>query len=204
MLILACLTTAIYCFVLSRRLRSLSGLDEGIGLQIKQMNTALEEMRTAIKTTRASAKTASDRLARDVAEARLTAQRLNQLVQDAGSTSAADTKVDQAPSVRPKSAKTPALEPDEDMSGEDSHGGSQADQASRDNPEPDELPDEIAFDDARLSIEPNSDPFAGMANADPEQDTPDALEPDEEPDFDDIGEAKQQSTKLMKVERMAL
>ncbi len=191
-LIIACLTTAIYCFVLSRRLRSLSGLDEGIGLQIKQMNVALEEVRAAIKTTRASAKTASDRLSREVAEARLTAQRLNQLLQEASGSSNGAV------------AKTGSMRRRQPPTGADQEGIRRDDAETSTAPalDDDELPEEIAFDDARLSIEPDTDPFAGLPKDENQKNDP--PEPADDEEFEDLDEAEPQSKKLMKVERMAL
>ncbi len=197
-LIIACLTTAIYCFVLSRRLRSLSGLDEGIGLQIKQMNTALEEMRAAIKTTRASAKTASDRLSREVAEARLTAQRLNQLLQQTSGTEGVPDPLGDLPGEhkgRP-SAPSGAVRKNKNGKPVKSSAAGQADEET--------LPEEIAFDDASLSIEPDSDPFGEMSANSGSAKENHHRESVEDDDFDDLDAAEPQSKKLMKVERMAL
>ena len=69
-LILTCLTTAIYCFVLSRRLQKLSNTDEGIGQQIKQLSSALKETRAAQRDLQSGAKAASDQLLRDIAGAK--------------------------------------------------------------------------------------------------------------------------------------
>lgn len=78
-LILTCLTTAVYCYVLSRRLARLSNTDEGIGKQITQMNAGLEETRAAVKELRVTGKTASEALAREVAQARKVAAQLSRL-----------------------------------------------------------------------------------------------------------------------------
>lgn len=82
-LIFTCLTTAVYCYVLSARLKRLSKTDEGIGQQIAQLNAALEETRTALKDIRASAKTASDRLTRETGQAKKVAAALAKRVADA-------------------------------------------------------------------------------------------------------------------------
>lgn len=78
-LILTCLTTALYCYVLSRRLSRLSNTDEGIGKQITQMNAGLEETRSAVKEIKATSKAASEALTREVAQARKIATQLSRL-----------------------------------------------------------------------------------------------------------------------------
>lgn len=82
-LIVTCLTTAIYCYVLSARLRRLSNTDEGIGQQIAQLNSTLEETRSTLKEVRASAKTASDRLTRETGQANKVAAVLAKRVAEA-------------------------------------------------------------------------------------------------------------------------
>ena len=47
-LIATCLTTAIYCLVLSRRLKRLTSTDDGIGQQILRLNKVLEETKAAV------------------------------------------------------------------------------------------------------------------------------------------------------------
>jgi len=80
LLIATCFTTAIYCFVLSRRLRRLSNTEVGIGRQIKALNKALEETRGALGEIRTTAGGASERLARDVATAHRQATQLARLI----------------------------------------------------------------------------------------------------------------------------
>lgn len=88
-LILTCLTTALYCYVLSRRLHKLSNTDEGIGQQIKQMNAALEETRGAQRDMNTQAKAASDKLMREVASARKAAKDMAARLEEATVTIAA-------------------------------------------------------------------------------------------------------------------
>lgn len=78
-LIVTCLTTAVYCYVLSRRLTRLSNTDEGIGKQIAQLNAGLEDTRAAVKEIRTTTKAASEKLAREVAHARKIATQLSRL-----------------------------------------------------------------------------------------------------------------------------
>lgn len=67
LLIVICLTTALYCHVLSRRLRILADTKSGLGQQILQMNERLEDTRGAITETRHAAKTATEKLGKDIA-----------------------------------------------------------------------------------------------------------------------------------------
>lgn len=69
-LVVTCLTAAVYCYVLSVRLRRLSNTNEGIGHQIAQLNAAVEETRAANDELRSAAKAASERLAKESAQAR--------------------------------------------------------------------------------------------------------------------------------------
>lgn len=82
-LIVTCLTTAVYCYVLSRRLTKLSSTDEGIGKQIAQLNAGLEDTRAAVKEIRATTKSASEKLTREVAHARKIATQLSRLNENA-------------------------------------------------------------------------------------------------------------------------
>ena len=108
-LILTCLTTAIYCFVLSRRLQKLSNTDEGIGQQIKQLSSALKETRKAQRDLQDGAKAASDQLLREIAGAKQSAKALT------GSNEAAQALIAkleqlQADALRGYSAVEPAAE----------------------------------------------------------------------------------------------
>ncbi|MEM7060679.1 MAG: DUF6468 domain-containing protein [Pseudomonadota bacterium] len=106
-LIVTCLTTAIYCYVLSRRLTKLSNTDEGIGRQIAQLNAGLEDTRSAVKEIRATTKAASDKLTREVAHARKIATQLSRLNERALETSRRSYQAEPLapqPTVQPKSA----------------------------------------------------------------------------------------------------
>lgn len=71
------LTAALYCYVLSQRLRRLSDAESGIGAQIAALNKALEETRSGLAETRrgvaearASVRNASEALSVEVEAAR--------------------------------------------------------------------------------------------------------------------------------------
>jgi hypothetical protein len=136
-----------------------------------------------------------------VAEARLTAQRLNQLLQQAG-----DMPVEKAAKVGlsiEKARSAVGADEVEDLARvaevqAPQQSGSQAETLEED----DDSLEEIAFDDERLSIEPESDPFAGLTTEEDDEAEPDEATDDEE--FEDLDHAEPRSKKLMKVERMAL
>ena len=100
LLIATCLTAALYCFILSRRLKKLTSTEDGIGQQILQLNGALEETRTAVKDIRGTAKAASDRLSREVQNARRSAQELQRLTEAAQQI--LDTSRETTPAPAPK------------------------------------------------------------------------------------------------------
>ncbi|MEM9147644.1 MAG: hypothetical protein AAGC57_15765 [Pseudomonadota bacterium] len=108
------LTAALYCFVLSRRLRRLSDAETGIGVQIHALNKALEETRAGLAETRrgvaearASVRNASEALGVEVEAARRETQMLT-----AARTAALDAlaMVDQA-KARPAPTSAPAPAP---------------------------------------------------------------------------------------------
>jgi len=77
LLIATALTAALYCLVLSQRLRRLTDARAGVGAQIAELSRVLEETRAAVADTRkglaesrASARNAGDALAREIATAR--------------------------------------------------------------------------------------------------------------------------------------
>lgn len=109
-LILTCLTTAVYCYVLSRRLARLSNTDEGIGKQISQMNAGLEETRAAVKELRVTGKTASEALAREVAQARKIASQLSRL-NEAAAAGMATNRYDATPAEEPTDTSDDSAEP---------------------------------------------------------------------------------------------
>ena len=83
LLIATCLTAAMYCVVLSRRLARFSDTKTGIGQQISQLNEILEETRTTIKESHSGARAVSERLSRDLATARKASQDLSNLIERA-------------------------------------------------------------------------------------------------------------------------
>lgn len=83
LLIATCLTAALYCIVLSRRLARFSDTKSGIGEQISQLNAILEETRTTIKDSHGVAKTVSDRLSRDLAGSKKASHDLAALIERA-------------------------------------------------------------------------------------------------------------------------
>lgn len=79
LLIATCLTAAVYCFVLARRLKRFSSTEEGIGQQILQLTRTLEETRAALKEAQAGAKAETEALAREVVQARKLAAQLRSM-----------------------------------------------------------------------------------------------------------------------------
>lgn len=83
LLIGTCLTAGLYCFILSRRLKSFARTDKGIGKQILQMNQSLEEMKMALKEAQGGARAASEALGREVAQSRKVSTQLMNLIANA-------------------------------------------------------------------------------------------------------------------------
>ena len=86
LLVATCLTAALYCIVLSRRLSRFSDTESGIGKQISQLNAILDETRTTTKESHAGAKSVSDRLSRDLSGAKKAIQDLSALIERAEAT----------------------------------------------------------------------------------------------------------------------
>lgn len=83
LLIATCVTAALYCIVLSRRLARFSDTKSGIGQQIAQLNSILEETRANVRDSQSGAKSVSDRLARDLAGAKKSSKDLTALIERA-------------------------------------------------------------------------------------------------------------------------
>jgi len=83
LLILTCLTTALYCHVLNRRLQRLANTDQGIGEQIKRMNEVLAETQRAQRDIHDGAKAASDKLLREITASKRIAKELKAQLDDA-------------------------------------------------------------------------------------------------------------------------
>lgn len=83
LLIATCLTAAVYCFVLARRLKRFTSTEEGVGQQILQLNKTLEETRAALKEAQSGAKAEAEKLAREVVQARKLAAQLRSMTEHA-------------------------------------------------------------------------------------------------------------------------
>lgn len=83
LLIGTCLTAGLYCFILSRRLKSFARTDKGVGKQILQMNQSLEEIKMALKEAQGGARAASEALGREVAQSRKVSTQLMNLIANA-------------------------------------------------------------------------------------------------------------------------
>lgn len=93
LLIATALTAALYCLVLSQRLRKLTDSQSGIPAQIQSLNKALEETKAALDETRngiadarGTAKKATESLAREVWIAKQTAAELDRACTEAETT----------------------------------------------------------------------------------------------------------------------
>ena len=114
LLIATCLTTALYCLVLSRRLRRLSDTGDGLGQQIVRLNTLLEETRVSVGEIRATARTASDQLAREIAAAKREGGLLQRQIRRARSGAAAPQDPVADAESEPPNRRTNAGSPQED------------------------------------------------------------------------------------------
>lgn len=90
LLIATALTAALYCLVLSRRLRRLTDTEAGMGAQIAELSRVLGETRTAVSDTRrglaetrSAARNATDTLSREVALARETVTEIRKATAEA-------------------------------------------------------------------------------------------------------------------------
>lgn len=213
LLIVTCLTTAIYCFVLSRRLQKLSNTDEGIGQQIAQFNAALDETRSASTEIKGEAQRASDRLIKEVGAARKIAAKLQ-------------AQIEAARAIKPPSYEAAPIEEREMMP---EPAPSEPEPASEKQESVVELPDEIEVptlgempeenfdeDEADLAID-EFDELEGeqqlgfLPNVDigTEDDTDDTDDVADQPIEDVVTEQTVRSENvdengLLKVERMAL
>ena len=90
LLIATALTAALYCLVLSRRLRRLTDTEAGMGAQIAELSRVLGETRTAVSDTRrglaetrSAARNATDTLSREVALGRETVAEMRKATAEA-------------------------------------------------------------------------------------------------------------------------
>lgn len=80
LLILAGFAAAIYCLVLSRRIRRLTNAGEGIGAEIENLNRSVSEVQEATKRANRAAEEASKKLAEEVRNANTVTAKLERLV----------------------------------------------------------------------------------------------------------------------------
>ncbi|MGG7565024.1 hypothetical protein ACQ5SO_02540 [Rhodovulum sp. DZ06] len=80
LLIGAAVTAAIYCHVLSRRLRKLGDLDKGLGGAVAALSRQADDLRKAMETARKSANEQTRELAKRTARAEAAAGRLEILI----------------------------------------------------------------------------------------------------------------------------
>ncbi|MEM6438976.1 MAG: hypothetical protein AAF763_04645, partial [Pseudomonadota bacterium] len=80
LLIAAALTAALYCHVLSRRLRRLRDMDGGVGAAIAAMSDQVDALRGALAAARSQSAAASRSMAETTARAEAAAARLELLI----------------------------------------------------------------------------------------------------------------------------
>ncbi|MEO0623488.1 MAG: hypothetical protein AAF183_14830 [Pseudomonadota bacterium] len=159
------LTAALYCFVLSRRLRRLSDAETGIGSQIHALNKALEETRSGLSETRrgvaearASVRNASESLAVEVEAARREVQLLASARTAAMDTLALIDAVNKEAKTAEPAAQEPAPKPEAVAKPVETPPPPEQVVEHEDIPDwPDgvvDLPDEDAADAAFLAAEP--------------------------------------------------
>lgn len=110
LLIGAAVTAAIYCHVLSRRLRKLGELDKGLGGAVAALSRQADDLRKAMETARKSANEQTRELAKRTARAEAAAGRLEILI---AAMHDAESRLPR-PLVRaaaPKEEEAPELEP---------------------------------------------------------------------------------------------
>ncbi|MEO0993974.1 MAG: hypothetical protein AAFU49_03525 [Pseudomonadota bacterium] len=162
------LTAALYCFVLSRRLRRLSDAETGIGSQIHALNKALEETRSGLSETRrgvaearASVRNASESLAVEVEAARREVQLLASARTAAMDTLALIDAVNKEAKTAEPAAQEPAPKPEAFAKPVETPPPPEQVVEHEDIPDwPDgvvDLPDEDAADAAFLAAEPTAE-----------------------------------------------
>ena len=82
-LVLAATAAGLYCLVLSRRLRSLSQLDGGLGEAISCMSARVDEMNAALSTAKTSTEQSANQLRIQSEAAEMASQRLEALLKAA-------------------------------------------------------------------------------------------------------------------------
>lgn len=104
LLLLAAIVAALYCYVLSRRLQRLSGLEGGLGQAITGLSERVDQMSGALDLAKRSTEAASTELSLRIAEAEKTASALKALVESASAAQAALTRLDDAARTGEKSS----------------------------------------------------------------------------------------------------
>ena len=80
LLIAGALAAALYCWILSVRVKGLKDLDQGLGAAIASLSTQVNDMRATLKTTQASAGASADALKQSTEAADAAAARLEKLL----------------------------------------------------------------------------------------------------------------------------
>ncbi|MEM9043661.1 MAG: hypothetical protein AAGC81_03120 [Pseudomonadota bacterium] len=86
LLVLAALVASLYCWVLSRRLRRLTQLDQGLGAAISSLSEQVEEMQTALAQSKESIEARTTLLASLTKEADQSISRLDSVIKTAAVT----------------------------------------------------------------------------------------------------------------------
>ena len=114
LLIATALSAALYCLVLSRRLRRLTDSQSGIGAQIGELSRILDDTRSTVAETRrglaesrSAARNANDLLMREVGQARELVAEIRK------ATAAARRSREQEPADAPPPATTDEADPDD-------------------------------------------------------------------------------------------
>ena len=220
LLIVTCLTAALYCYVLSRRLRQLTDMKSGVGQQILQLNTALGETREAVKETRESAKSASERLSRELALAKKRTVELKDTIAKAEAAAKGFERRSETAVVDQASSEMMAAEeespPDEiadtplDQSCEDQLADAEEELGEQQLgflPDLEELPPDDDEDDPEVAAGPGSlRAAAGIEVDDPEEAAPSMseTEPKSPRPESPKATAPESGETVMQVERMAL
>ena len=215
LLIATGLTAGLYCFILSRRLKAFSSTDSGVGQQIRQLNSTLEETRAALREAQSNAEKEAETLARNISQARKLSTQLTNLIanaEDAGKTLEQASATQQRAAPQPPVAKSTAAKP----IGIPTESDVPADAAEDDAAEIEDMdPGAVSFEEAlsetdgdvQLGFLPDEDLDASNieeedARAVLEDARPSALQDDEERSVDVPPTAADEN--LLKVERMAL
>ncbi len=106
-LILAATAAGLYCLVLSRRLRSLSQLDGGLGEAISSMSARVDEMNAALSTAKTSTEQSANQLRIQSEAAEMASQKLEALLKAAENVALASIpQAENTASVGPQPSKS--------------------------------------------------------------------------------------------------